>query len=395
MEEKKSFRKGALCGALAMLLIIAIIGITVVIFALLGFGTVMGDSTEQKLQSINSLLQSRYLYYDDIDEEALQDGIVKGYVDALEEPYTAYYNEEETKMLFESNSGEFGGIGVGILQDMNTMQITFSVIYEGEPGEKAGFKANDIVYKVNGEDVTGMDIDTVVAKIRGEIGTTVEITVLRGENLEEYTAQVTRELIQTQAVSYEMKENKIGYIQVVQFEKVAAEQFETALNDLQEQGMKALIVDLRNNPGGDLDTVCEMADLILPEGVIVSTADRNGKGTTRSSDEEHQIDVPMVILVNENSASASEIFAGAAKDHGVATIVGTTTYGKGIVQEIYQLSDGTSVKLTSSEYLTKSGNKIHGVGITPDVEIALEYDENQPEYDNQLEKAIEILKNGM
>lgn len=391
MTEKNGFKKGVLVGALSVIFIGLIIVVAYVVYSLVGDE----NSASRKLKMIDTLLESRYLYYDEIEESALEDGMLTGYIEALQEPYTAYYNEEETESLFASAEGVFGGIGVGIMQNPETMEVVFVEIYEGTPGDKAGFLQGDIVYKIDGEDVSGLDMDAVVSKIRGEVGTTVEITVLRGESKEEYTAQVTRELVESKVVSYEMKEDNIGYVKVTQFEKVALEQFEEALKTLQEKNMTSLIVDLRNNPGGDLETVCDMADLILPKGTIVSTKDRNGDGDTYESDEEHQLNLPMVVLVNENSASASEVFSGAMKDYGVATLVGTTTFGKGIVQEIYKLEDGSSLKLTSSEYFTPNGYNIHGIGIEPDVVVEAEYDDENPEYDNQLEKAIEILKNGM
>lgn len=397
MEEKKNFWKGALCGALAVLLVVGIIGGSLILFSPLEKNDdgIVAGATEEKLKTIQSIIDEIYLYDDEIDESALQEAIIDGYVAGLNEPYTVYYNEEETTALFQSTSGVFGGIGVQISQDVTNMIMTFVKVYENNPGDKAGFRDGDILYKVDGEDVTGQELDTVVTKIRGEVGTEVEITVLRGDNLEEYTATVTRDLIENDTVEYEMKEKKIGYIAISGFEDVTYAQFEEALADLEKQGMTGLIIDLRGNPGGNLSTVVEMCDLILPEGTIVSVKDRNGNGEFYESDAERKLEVPLAVLIDGNSASASEIFAGAVKDYGIGTLVGTTTYGKGIVQNIYQLNDGTSLKITSSEYFTPNGTNIHGIGVAPDVEIPYEYDENNPEADNQLDKAIEILKNGM
>lgn len=393
MESKKSFIKGALCGALTMLVIA---GIIVGVFMATGFGTeedgLIASSTQQKLQVIREMIESKYLYGEDVDEDKLQEAIIKGYVDGLGDPYSVYYNEAETQSLMESTSGEFGGIGVVITQNIDTQIITFTTVYENSPGEKAGLKDGDILYKVDGEEVTGQDLDTVVSKIRGEKGTTVEITVYRGDSMEEYTCVVTRDIIEVNTVAYEMKENKIGYIAVSGFETVTYDQFEAALNDLTGQGMEALVIDLRNNPGGNLSTVCDMLDLILPEGTIVSTKDKNGNGSVLTSDEERQLNIPLAVLINGNSASASEIFAGAVQDYGIGTLVGTTTYGKGIVQELYQMTDGTCLKITTSEYFTPSGRNIHGTGIDPDIEVKYEYDEANPEADNQLEAALNCLK---
>lgn len=393
---KKHFMRGALYGALAMLIVCVIIGgvaFTTLIGNDGGAGGLVANQTEAKLEAIRKLLGKEYLYIDEIDEETLQDAMIKGYVAGLNEPYTVYYNEAETAQLYETTSGTFGGIGVAIMQDTTTSLATFTKIYEGSPGETAGFKEGDIVYKVNGEDVSGQVLDDIVSKIRGEIGTDVEITVIRDG--EEYTATATRGLIEDDTVEYEMKDGNAGYIAVSAFEEVTLKQFEEALDALNNQGMKGLIIDLRSNPGGNLSTVVDMVDLILEEGVIVSTKDKNGKGEVYTAKAGSKLDVPLVVLINGYSASASEIFAGAVKDHEQGTLVGTTTYGKGIVQGIVPFSDGTSLKLTISEYFTPNGTNIHGVGIKPDVEIEYEYDEANPDYDNQLEKAIEVLKDGM
>lgn len=387
MERKNGFTRGALCGALAMLIMVMVFDI---LFE--GSQSVLTDSTEKKLNMIQKLINAEYLYTDEMSEETLNESAIKGYVEGLGDPYSVYYDAEETKSLYESTQGEFGGIGVVLTQDINTMIISFTNVYEESPGEKAGFESGDILYKVDGEEVTGQDLDHVVSKIRGEKGTEVEITVLRGDEMEEYTGIAIRDIIEVTTVSYELLEESIGYIAVSGFEKVTYHQFEEAIEDLKTQGMKGLIVDLRNNPGGNLSTVCEMTDLILPEGIIVYTEDKNGNKQTEMSDEEHQLNLPLVVLVNGNSASAAEIFAGAVQDYGAGKIVGTTTYGKGIVQQIYGLSDDTALKITVSEYFTPNGRNIHGKGIVPDVVVEYEYDEANPEADNQLQAAIDILK---
>ena len=388
MKDKKSFVKGALFGALAMLLIAGLVSC----------GLKLGDSsreavtseTEEKIAELKKLIDKNYLH--DVDEEELQEGIYKGYISGLDDPYSVYYDEEETKSFYETTEGEYDGIGAGLSQNMDTGIITLVQIYDDSPAMKAGLQDEDILYKVDKEEVTGEDLTEVVSHIKGEKGTTVDITVLRGEENEEVTVTVTRDTIQAQTVEYRMLEDNLGYIAVSEFDSVTYDQYQQALEDLQNQGMQGLIVDLRNNPGGNLSTVCDMLDLMLPEGLIVYTEDKDGNRQEMTSDDEHQFNLPMTVLMNGNSASASEIYAGAIQDYGLGKIVGTQSYGKGVVQQIFDLKDGTCVKLTIAEYFTPNGRNINGEGITPDVEVEYEKDENNPDADNQLEKAMEILK---
>ena len=388
MKDKKSFVKGALFGALAMLLIAGLVSC----------GLKLGDSsreavtseTEEKIAELKKLIDKNYLH--DVDEEELQEGIYKGYISGLDDPYSVYYDEEETKSFYETTEGEYDGIGAVLSQNMDTGIITLVQIYDDSPAMKAGLQDEDILYKVDKEEVTGEDLTEVVYHIKGEKGTTVDITVLRGEENEEVTVTVTRDTIQAQTVEYRMLEDNLGYIAVSEFDSVTYDQYQQALEDLQNQGMQGLIVDLRNNPGGNLSTVCDMLDLMLPEGLIVYTEDKDGNRQEMTSDDEHQFNLPMTVLMNGNSASASEIYAGAIQDYGLGKIVGTQSYGKGVVQQIFDLKDGTCVKLTIAEYFTPNGRNINGEGITPDVEVEYEKDENNPDADNQLEKAMEILK---
>lgn len=382
MKAKKNFLQGALFGALIMLCGTGVVSC--------GIRLSEDASSEEKLSVLKGLIGENYI--GDVDEEALEEGIYKGYIQGLEDPYSVYYNEEETKDLYETTEGEYSGIGAVLSQDLESGVITLVQIYEDSPAAKAGLKDNDILTKVGDIEVTGMDLSEVVTYIKGEKGTDVDLTVLRGEDAEEITVTATRDTVEAQTVKYEMLEGQTGYLSVSEFDSVTYAQYEEALNELTAQGMTGLIVDLRNNPGGNLNTVCEMLDLVLPKGTIVYTEDKDGKRETATSDDEHQINVPMVVLVNGNSASASEIYAGAIQDYGIGKIVGTQTYGKGVVQQIFDLGDGTSVKLTIAEYFTPTGRNIDGEGITPDVEVEYEADENNPEADNQLEKALEVMK---
>ena len=382
MRSKKSFLQGALFGALIVLSGAGIVSC--------GVRLSKDASSEEKVEALKKLIDEKYM--GEVDEDALKEGLYKGYVQGLDDPYSVYYDEEETKELYETTEGEYSGIGAVLSQDLKSGVITLVQIYEDSPADKAGLKDEDILTKVGTLDVTGMDLSEVVTYIKGEKGTEVELTVLRGEDADEVTVTAVRDTVEAQTVEYEMLEDQIGYLAVSEFDSVTYGQYEEALEALSDQGMEGLVVDLRNNPGGNLNTVCDMLDLVLPEGTIVYMEDKEGKRQTYSSDDAHQLDVPMAVLVNGNSASASEIYAGAIQDHEAGPIVGTQTYGKGVVQQIFDLGDGTSVKLTIAEYFTPKGRSINGEGVTPDLEVEYEPDEKDPEADNQLEAAAEAVK---
>ena len=373
-----SFFKGALAGALIVLLAGGAVSCSV-----------FKSEESQKMELLNSLIDRFYI--GDVDETDLSEGVYKGYIEGLGDPYSVYYDEEETKQMSESLSGEFGGVGALMSQDRETGVITVLQVYDGSPAQEAGMRDGDTLYKVEGEEVTGEDLSDVVSKVKGEKGTQVTLTVLRADTGDEEELTITRDTIEAQTVSCEMKEGNVGYIRITEFDTVTYEQYKEALEDLEDQGMERLIVDLRSNPGGNLDTVCDILDLMLPEGLIVYTEDKNGEREEYTSDEENQFDKPLVVMMNGYSASASEIFAGAIQDYGLGQIVGTQSYGKGVVQSVFDLQDGTSVKLTIAEYFTLNGRSIDGEGITPDVEVEYQYDENNPDADNQLEKAMEVV----
>lgn len=395
MKHNHGFLKGALVGALAVLLIMALTSFGIAQYAIGKISRKNEESISEKYSSddkmslINGLVESYYT--GDVDDEDLKEGIYKGYIEALGDPYSVYYDEEETKSLMESTSGEYSGVGAVLSQEKETGIITVVQVYDGSPAEKAGIQANDLIYKVNDEEVTGIELSKVVSNIRGEEGTTVDITVLRGEDMEEVSVTATRRVIEVETVEYEMKQDHTGYIRVTEFDSITYEQYKEALESLEKQGVERLVVDLRSNPGGNLDTVVDILDLMLPEGTVVSMKDKQGKETVFDSDEENQFEKPVAVLVNGYSASASEIFAGAMQDYKQGTIVGTQTYGKGVVQKLFDLKDGTCLKLTIAEYFTPSGRSINGEGVTPDVVVEYEPDEQNPEYDNQLQKAIEVV----
>ena len=400
MNRHKSFIKGALTGALIMLFAV---GVCTKVPELSGL-LLQKDSvtakqeraekkTEAKFKKIEKMIDQYYLYSDDVKQEDLEDAVYAGFLSALNDPYTVYYNEEETKEIKESTSGEYSGIGAAMMQNVQTGEITITTVYEDSPAEKAGLLEGDILYQVDDHKIEDQDTSEVVSWIKGEEGTEVKLSVYRGEDREEHTLTAVREKIQSQTVGHEMKEDKIGYISVQGFEDVTYEQFKSALEDLEAQGMEGLVIDLRNNPGGNLDTVVEMLKLILPEGRIVSIKDKYGNEETYDCDGgKHEFQKPLAVLVNGYSASASEIFAGAVKDYGIGTLVGTTTYGKGIVQELFSFEDDTMIKITTAEYFTPSGENIHKKGIQPDVEVEYTYDAANPTSDNQLQKALDVVK---
>ena len=343
----------------------------------------------EKLSKIDAVINEYYLNESEIDEEKMIEGIYSGYVAGLGENYTTYYTAQEYADLMESSSGEYSGIGVSVSQNVETGVITIVNPFENGPGYEAGMRKDDILFAVEGEEVTGQDINSVVAKIKGEAGTTVDLTVYRPSTDEYIDMTVERRVVQNPTVTYEMKDGNIGYIQVTEFDEVTVEQFSTAISDLQGQGMQGLVVDLRDNPGGLLSSVCDMLDRILPEGnLLVYTMDKDGNREEHYAEDEDSLDLPMIVLVNGNSASASEIFTAALQDYDKATIMGTTTFGKGIVQVILPLDDGSAVKVTQSQYYTPNGVCIHGEGVTPDIEV--EYDASS-ENDNQLDAALEQM----
>ena len=386
MEHKKGFIKGALTGALLTLLVVSLAACGL---QHINEGIISSD-TETKLSYLKKLIDETYLH--DIKEKDLNEGIYKGYVEGLGDQYSAYYDKKETKELSESLDGSFSGIGAVMTQDASSGVITITQVYDDSPAKKAGIKAGDILYRVEEKTVTGKDLDKVVSWIKGKKGTKVNLTLLRGTNSDKIKVTATRDVINVETVKYKVLENQIGYISISEFDSVTGAQFAKALKQLQKKNIEGLVVDLRNNPGGSLSTVCDILDSILPKGLIVYTKDKNGKKEEYTSDEKHRLNLPMSVLVNGQSASASEIFAGAVQDYGKAEIIGTQTYGKGVVQQLIDLQDGTCLKLTTSEYFTPKGRNIDGKGITPDVKIEYKYNAKDPKADNQLDKAVSVVK---
>ena len=351
----------------------------------------------KKIEEKTSLLQSiidKYFLFDE-DMTKVEDGIYAGMMNGLDDPYTVYYTKEEYKALNEDTEGKYSGIGAVVSQNPNTKIITIVKIFDNSPANDAGLQVGDIIHKIDGEEVAGTDMDILVkTKIRGEEGTSFKMTVLRGDDRKEVELDLTRRSIEVETVSGKMLDNNIGYIAVSQFDAVTSEQFKSNIESLQSQGMTKLIVDLRGNPGGLLDQVVDMLDYILPDGLVLYTEDKYGEREEYYSDGSHELKIPMVVLVNENSASASEVFTATFRDFEWGTVVGKTTFGKGIVQNVLPLGDGTAVKITTQHYYPPSGYDLHKVGIKPDLEVDLnEGAKIGTDSDNQLSAAIDILKN--
>lgn len=352
-------------------------------------------SHRAKIAFLEDLIEREYL--EEVDEEELAEGMYAGLLYGLGDPYSRYYTAEEYEQEMEQTDGEYVGIGV-LMQLLEDGSIQIAECYKGSPGEEAGIQQGDILTAVNGKSVEGMELAEVSSMIKDSEQDSVTVTVIHKNTSEPVDLAVPIRDVELTYVFHEMLEDKVGYIQITQFTGVTYKQYQAAFDELKEQGMERLVIDLRENPGGLVTSVCDILEQILPEGIIVYTEDKNGNREEKLCDGKHPLDMPLAVLVNENSASASEIFAGAVQDYKVGTIVGTTTYGKGIVQTIHPINDGSAVKLTVAKYYTPNGNYIHEKGITPDVEVPLDenlrnLDEVPKEQDNQLQKAIEIVKN--
>ncbi|MDE5931242.1 MAG: S41 family peptidase, partial [Lachnospiraceae bacterium] len=328
---------------------------------------VVNDDSMAKLEAIEEVIGQYYYQEEDINTDDMIEGMYAGIVASLGDPYSVYYTAEEWKQMMQDTEGIYYGIGAYISLDKTTGFGKINGVIENTPAQDAGLRENDIIYKIDGESAQGLDLTEIVSRIKGEEGTTVHLTIYREGESDYLEMDVVRKQIESPTVNYEMLENDIGYIQITEFDDVTVNQFDEAMKAVQQAGAKGLILDLRSNPGGSLSAVVDIARQLLPEGLIVYTEDRSGKRVEYSCDGDHEIRIPLVVLVNGNSASASEILAGAIKDYEKGVLVGTTTFGKGIVQRILPLTDGTALKLTVSAYYTPNGNNIHNIGIEPDI----------------------------
>lgn len=352
------------------------------------------DSFVQKAKYIEDTVKESYT--GEVDDEEMEEYMYKGMMASLGDPYSAYYTSEEYEELTTETTGSYKGIGVVMQQDVTTGEVKVVRCYEGAPGAKAGLLPEDVLIQVNGESISGLELSEVVDKVQNSKDS-VHLTVSREGESEYLEIDVSLEEVNIPVVDHEMLEDQIGYIALYEFTEQTESQYKEAFEDLESQGMERLIIDVRNNPGGLLTSVCNILEDILPKGLIVYTEDKDGNREEYTCSGENELKIPLAVLVNGNSASASEIFAGAIQDYGTGTIVGTTTFGKGIVQSLIPFTDGSAIKTTTAKYYTPSGKCIHGTGIEPDVEVELNENLEQKtsishEEDNQLQKAIEVVK---
>lgn len=354
--------------------------------------SVINSETLSKMAAIERTVDEHF-YFDTVTEEDMQAGICRGMVEALNDKYAVYYTAEELSTQLQDNEGVYYGIGARVMMDLEKEMPYISGVISDTPAEEAGLQMGDIIYAVDGTTTFQMTLEEVTSMIKGEEGTSVTLTLVRdGVSFDQ---DVVRRKVTNPTVTSEMLENKIGYIAISEFKDTTVDQFTEAYAVLKGSDARALILDLRGNPGGLLDAVVSIGQQLLPEGLVVYTEDKNGERIEYKCDGTRQIEIPMVVLVNGGSASASEVLTGAIKDYGVGTVMGTTTYGKGIVQKIIQLSDGSGIKLTTSAYFTPKGNNIHGTGIEPDVVVEFDAEAyyGEENIDNQLEAAKEYLEN--
>lgn len=352
---------------------------------------------EAKVDAIQELVDRYYL--NKVNTSDLVNGIYRGYVYGLGDPYSRYYTEEELTQMMDASRGVYGGIGCSVKQDIKTGALTVVEVFKDGPAAEAGLKSGDIIYKVNGKNVAGQDVSAIISQTKGKEGTSVEIEVIRDGKSDPLAFHITRKKVENHTVYHKMLKGKIGYISVSEFETVTSKQFKNSIDALEKEGEKGLVIDVRNNPGGNLDTVVEMLDRMLKKGIIVYQEDKTGKKTDKKyATPDENFTKPCAVLINGDSASASEVFAGCLQDYKKAVIVGTTSFGKGIVQSVIPFKDGTAVKLTTAKYFTPKGRNIHGIGIKPDVKVEL--DDNLKdkssvsiEEDNQIQKAAAVVKN--
>lgn len=385
--EKKSFISGLVVGLAIML---------IVTFGLNTFKVVSGFDgiINRKVEYLKALLNQYYI--GEIDESAMQEGVYKGLIASVDDPYTVYYTQKEYEKIIESTKGSFQGIGVTVMANKADNTILIVSVIDNSPAYEAQLRPGDKIIKVNGEEVYGDKLDAAVSVMRGKEGTSVKVTIYRESTNETLDMDITRRTIEDVTVKSEMLDNNIGYLKLTGFEEVSFNQFKKAYDELNSAGQKGMILDLRFNGGGQLTTAQDIADLLVPEGPIVYIEEKGKEKKVSKVSDANKIEVPLVVLVNGYSASASEVLTGAIKDYNVGKVVGTKTFGKGIVQTVLSIGDGSGVKITSAKYYTPSGVCIHDIGIEPDYVVELPEDLRTKltltkEEDTQLQKAIEVI----
>lgn len=395
MEEKKSYK------IYKIIMLMVLVSFITFLLTTIGMQQYFKGDTKNTQDTITSELKNfrriidKY-YLGEVDDEKLKEGAIKGYIEGLNDPYTEYISKEDMKDYLEDTMGNFVGIGIYMVKDTKTDKIMVLSPIKNSPAEKAGVQPGDYIIKVNDITYTAEQMTEASNKIKGEEGSTVKLELLRGN--ETITYEIKRENIKVNPVEAKILQNNIGYIKFSSFDEDTAEDFKKKYEELNKQGIKSLIIDLRNNGGGIVTEALEIADYFTPkDSILLYEVDKNNKEEIEKSKNDAIINMPVIILTNENTASSSEILAGALKDLGKAKIVGTKTYGKGVIQEVLSLPDGSGIKITSEEYLTPNKTKINKVGIQPDVEIKLpETVKNildvEEKDDTQLQKAIEMLK---
>lgn len=352
--------------------------------------TVVSEKTIDRLENIEKIIDEHFIF--ETDEQTMQEGIIRGYIEGLDDPYSVYLTAEEYAEYKKALEGEMEGVGVPIVltSDADTDRVIIWKVYG--LAKEAGIKEQDILVKIDGEDIASMNTLDIRKKFRGEEGSEAVFTIYRPLDEKEYDFTIHRERMELPTIEYRMLENQIGYVQVLSFGEATGWQYIRAIQELNSQGMEGLIVDLRYNGGGSVKIAAMMLDYMLPAGRIAYTEDKDGNViNTYNSTDADQFNKPLAVLVDGNSASASEIYAGAIKDYGIGTIIGETTYGKGITQRNFLFSDGSAMKLTTAKWFTPKGNNIHMKGIEPDLEVKLDEDayiRSEGEEDNQLQAAI-------
>ena len=392
MEENRKGRK--IYQVVMLIIITALISslITLIVINKKISSTSLVDSgIESSLASIRSMLEA--VYIGDLDDEQMLQMAIKGYVAGVGDDYTVYYTPDEMTEQYETATGNYVGIGIYMIVNYEEGTITITEAMDDSPAQAAGLQEGDMIIAVDGTEVTVDNVSDMSDAIKGEEGTTVNLEIQRDD--ETFEVEVERQTIEVSHIESRMLEDNFAYIQITDFDGGTADEFKENYESLQSQGATSLIIDIRDNGGGLVDEAIEILEMICDKGsTLLIEVDKDGDEEIITSEEDPIIDVPIVVLTNGNSASASEILAGALKDNGKATIVGETTYGKGVMQTLYTLSDGSGLKVTTAEYYTASRTTINGVGIEPDIEVSLpdDIEELTDENDTQLQRAIEELK---